>query len=226
MAFEAEQADRVTFIKRTYLHLAMAVLAFVGIEFAIFTLAGDQLGAFVQTYFSGMTAMLMFGAFMVVAWVANSWALSGGSILKQYAGLALYVVFESIIFVPLLYVANIYAPGAISSAAIVTAATFGGLTVATLVTKTDFSFLRGILVVASMGAFAFIIASFFFQIQGTGVIFSTLMIVLACGYILYDTSNVMHHYRTDQHVAASLALFASVALLFFYILRLFMALRD
>ena len=38
---------------------------------------------------------------------------------------------------------------------------------------------------------------------------------MAAGYILYDTSNVLHHYRTDQHVAASLALFASVALLFY-----------
>jgi FtsH-binding integral membrane protein len=49
------------------------------------------------------------------------------------------------------------------------------------------------------------------------------MIALAAGFIVYDTSNVMHHYGTDQHVAASLELFASVALLFWYILRLFMA---
>ena len=40
------------------------------------------------------------------------------------------------------------------------------------------------------------------------------MIVLACGYILYHTSNILHQYRIGQHVAASLALFASVALLF------------
>ena len=52
------------------------------------------------------------------------------------------------------------------------------------------------------------------------------MIGFACGYILYDTSNILHHYRTDQHVAASLALFASVALLFWYVLRLLMALSS
>jgi FtsH-binding integral membrane protein len=51
------------------------------------------------------------------------------------------------------------------------------------------------------------------------------MIVLASGYILYDTSNVLHRYRTDQHVAAALALFASVAILFWYVLRLFMSRR-
>jgi FtsH-binding integral membrane protein len=52
------------------------------------------------------------------------------------------------------------------------------------------------------------------------------MIGLMSGYILYDTSNVMHHYRTDQHVAASLALFASVATLFWYVIRLLMSLSD
>ncbi len=38
------------------------------------------------------------------------------------------------------------------------------------------------------------------------------MVVFASGYILYDTSNVLHHYRTEQYVAASLALFASVGI--------------
>jgi FtsH-binding integral membrane protein len=52
------------------------------------------------------------------------------------------------------------------------------------------------------------------------------MIAYAAGAILYNTSNVLHHYRPDQHVAASLALFASVALLFWYVLQLVIALSD
>jgi FtsH-binding integral membrane protein len=59
-----------------------------------------------------------------------------------------------------------------------------------------------------------------------GLWFTGAMILFACGYILYDTSNVLHHYRIGQHVAASLALFASVALLFWYVLRLLMALSN
>jgi hypothetical protein len=58
-----------------------------------------------------------------------------------------------------------------------------------------------------------------------GIWFVWAMIVAACGYILYYTSNVLHHYRTDQHVAAALALFASVALLFWYVIQIFMS-RD
>ena len=49
-----------------------------------------------------------------------------------------------------------------------------------------------------------------------GIIFVAAMLLLAGGYILYDTSNILHHYRIGQHVAASLALFASVALMFWY----------
>jgi len=56
-----------------------------------------------------------------------------------------------------------------------------------------------------------------------GVWFSGAMVILAGGYILYYTSNVMLHYRTDQYVAAALALFSSVALLFWYVLRIFMS---
>ena len=52
------------------------------------------------------------------------------------------------------------------------------------------------------------------------------MVVFACGYILYYTSNILHHYRTDQYVAAALALFASVALLFWYVLQIFMSLSS
>ena len=49
------------------------------------------------------------------------------------------------------------------------------------------------------------------------------MIALACGNILYSTSHILHHYHIGQHVTAALALFAAVALLYRYILQLFMS---
>ena len=58
-----------------------------------------------------------------------------------------------------------------------------------------------------------------------GLVFSAAMVLLASGAILYDTSRIMNHYSTDQHVAASLQLFASVALLFWYVLRILMSLN-
>jgi len=55
-----------------------------------------------------------------------------------------------------------------------------------------------------------------------GTWFSVGMIAFAGVAVLYDTSNIMHHYPQDKYVAASMALFASIAMMFFYILRLFM----
>ncbi|MEQ8789743.1 MAG: Bax inhibitor-1 family protein [Pirellulaceae bacterium] len=226
-AAQAEESERVGFIRRTYLHLAVAVAAFALIETALLTMVPD---AMLQNIMGTMLAtqwswLIVLGAFMGVSWLARSWADSSSSVGMQYAGLGLYVVGQAVIFLPMMYIANTHYPGAITSAAMVTGVIFFGLTVAVFLTKTDFSFLRMFLVLGGLGALGFILAAVVFQLPMLGVIFTTFMIVLACGYILYDTSNVMLHYRTDQHVAAALALFASVALLFWYILRLFMSRR-
>jgi hypothetical protein len=93
------------------------------------------------------------------------------------------------------------------------------------VTKKDYSFLGPILCVGSMIALGVIVAAIFLGFS-LGLLFSFAMVALVSGYILYDTSNVMLHYRTDQHVGAALELFASVAMLFWYILRIVMAVSS
>jgi FtsH-binding integral membrane protein len=102
---------------------------------------------------------------------------------------------------------------------------FAVLTAVVLITRKDFSFLRTVLMFGGFAAMGFIVVAILFHFA-LGPIFTYAMIALACGYILYHTSNVMHHYRIGQHVAAALALFASVALLFWYILQLYLSRRN
>jgi len=148
------------------------------------------------------------------------------SLPAQYAALAGYVAAEAIIFVPLLYVAERFAPSTIRSAAAVSLLGFGGLTAIVFVTRKDFSFLRGVLMWAGIAALLLIVASVIFGFE-LGTFFSVAMIAFAGAAILYDTSNVLRNFPEDRYVAASLQLFASVALLFWYVLRLFMsAQRD
>ena len=165
--------------------------------------------------------MFVLGAFMVVAYIADRWAHSNTSRSMQYVGLGTYVFAEALLFVPLLYIANHFAPGAIASAGIVTAFVFGGLTIIVFLTKYDFSMLRSALCVGGLVAMALIVAGIAFGFD-LGLWFSVAMVLLASGSILYSTSNVLRHYNTNQHVAASLSLFASVALLFWYVLQIFM----
>jgi FtsH-binding integral membrane protein len=227
-AASASVDDRAAFLVKTYLHLVGAIFAFVFIEAALF--APVLNGYALADYFAAMVFGGPFGGagwlvvllgFVGVSWVANWWARSGTSQLMQYAGLGLYVVAEAVIFVPLLWLAGQYDQAAIPTAGLVTLVLFGGLTGIVFLTRRDFSWMRGILGVATFGALGTIVASMFFGFS-LGVWFSGAMIIVAGGYILYDTSNVMLHYRTDQHVAAALSLFASVALLFWYVLRIFL----
>ena len=227
---------RLSFVRKTYMHLAAAVYAFVALEWLFFsTPIAENIIGLVAGMPYGM--LIMLGAFIGVSWLANSWAQSDSSPALQYAGLMLYVFFEAVIMVPMLWFASQMtidlgqvAPGAtpwevgvIPAAGITTLLVFGGLSAIPWLTGKDFSFLGSVLGILGIGAFALIAASFFLPNMNLGVWFSVAMIVFACLYILYDTSMVMKHYHPSQHVAASLALFASVALLFWYVLRLFMA---
>ncbi len=226
IAASAPADARAAFIRRTYAHLAGAILAFAAIEYAILRLMpAEALHNFMVTMFNGPMVFVVFIGFIVVSYVAQSWALSSTSQGMQYAGLSLYVLVEAVIFLPILYIADHRFPGAIQSAGLMTLFVFAGLSVAALVTQKDFSFLGPIIAISSLVALGFIVAGLIFHFP-LGLFFSFAMVALACACILYQTSNVLHHYRTDQAVAASLALFAAVALLFFYILRIAMASRE
>ena len=222
---ESSPHARADFIHRTYQHLALAIAAFVGLEALLLNIPGIEnvVGPLLGSRF-GWLAVL--GVFMFVSHFATKWAHSAISPQKQYLGLGVYVVAEALIFLPLLYLAAFYAgPDVIVKAAVVTGIVFGGLTAVVLVTKKDFGFLRGILTVAGFGALGVIVVSLLFGFS-LGTWFSGAMVIFAAGAIVYQTSNILHEYRPGQHVAAALGLFASVALLFWYVLQLFMSSRD
>jgi FtsH-binding integral membrane protein len=223
-AAQAAADERAAFVTKTYLHLAAAVGGFIVLEDVLLNLPGID-GLVKTMVTSRVSWLIVLGLFMAVSYVADAWARSAISPAKQYAGLTLYVAAEAVIFAPLLYIAKIGYPGVITQAAIATLTLFAVLTVAVFLTRADFSFLRTFLVFGGLAALVIVVAAMLVGFN-LGVVFTYAMIALACGYILYDTSNVMHHYRIGQHVSAALALFASLALLFWYILRLYMSRRD
>ena len=212
------------FIVRTYNHLFGAITLFAAILVGLFMsgAAYSIAGLFLGTRWGWMAAM---GGFMVVGWLATRTAHTAESKPAQYFALIGFVLAEAILFTPLMVVANAVAPGAIQSAALVTMAGFAGLTGIAFWTRKDFSFLGGLLRWGMILALVAIVASLIFGFQ-LGTLFSVAMVGLAGAAILYDTSNVLHHFPRDRHVAASLELFASVAMMFWYVLRLFMGSRD
>lgn len=212
------------FIRRTYGHLAVAIAVFAMLEAQLISMGwGEQAMALLAT--SKWSWLLVLGAFMGVGILADKWAHNGASRELQYAGLGIYIVAQAIIFLPLIYMAQNFAPGAIQNAGLITIALVAGITLTVFTTRKDFSFIGPALSIGGLVAMGFIIAGIAFGFQ-LGLFFSAVMILFAGGCVLYSTSNVLHSYREDQHVAASLALFSSIALLFWYILQFVMAFGD
>jgi FtsH-binding integral membrane protein len=220
----APPSVRAGFIRKTYLHLAGAVGAFIGLEVLLFW-SGAALMLTQLLIGNRFSWLLILGGFALLGWLSRGLAARADAVSLQYTGLGIYVVAEAILFAPLLvFAAAIAGPETIGMAGILTGLLFAGLTAIVFTTQKDFSFLGSILTIAGFVALGLIICSVIFGFS-LGLWFSVAMVIFAAGAILYDTSNILHHYKTNQHVAASLELFASVALLFWYVLRVLMALN-
>jgi FtsH-binding integral membrane protein len=209
---------RSAFIWRVYSHVAMSILGFAAIEMWLFSSGRAET---IARALAG-NWLLVLGAFIIVGWLATHVAHRVASKQMQYLALVGFVVAEAVIFTPMLYMATLMRPGIIENAAGVTLLGVAGLTAVAFITRKDFSFLRGILFWLGMLALVGIVGSVLFGFV-LGTWFSVAMIGLAGAAVLYDTSNILHHYPADRHVAAALALFASIAMMFWYVLRLFMS---
>jgi FtsH-binding integral membrane protein len=212
--------DRSEFIWKCYAHVIGAILAFAAIESYLFSSGVAERIAIpmLNSWFMVMVA------FIAVSWGATHMAHRLESISSQYAVFAIFVVAEALIFAPMLWMAMQMDPSGsmIESAGTVTLFGCGALIATVMITRKDFSFLRGVLVWGFFLALGLIGASLLFG-WNLGTWFSVGMIGFAGVAVLYDTSNIMHHYPQDKYVAASMALFASIAMMFWYILRLFMS---
>lgn len=221
---DAAPDTRAQFIRRTYCHLAAALLVFGLLE--TFLLQLEISYTLSEQILSARFGWLMvLGGFMAAGWMCRGMA-SSGSKLTQYIGLTVYVVVQAIIFVPLMIIAlSVAGPGLLVQAGLMTGVLFLGLTAVVFVTRKDFSFLGSILAMSGLIAIGLIVCAVLFGFS-LGLWFSVAMIAVAGAAILYDTSKVLHEYNEDQYVGAALELFASVALLLWYVIRLLISLRD
>ncbi len=209
-------SERAEFIRKTYFNLAVALLVFAGCEWLL--MSWQPAVELAARMVSGGNWLFVLLVFMGISWVANAWAANPSSIGTQYAGLYLYVIAESIVFLPLLIFAYSVDPSSIAQAAILTGALSAGLMFYVFISGKDFSFLGSILTVGFFISLALIVCAILFGFN-LGFWFSGGMIVFAAIAIIYQTSAVVRVYENSQYVSAALGLFAAIALLFWYILQ-------
>jgi len=214
-----EQTDRSQFINRTYTHLLAAIFLFAGIEYWLFqTPYAEQLAVFMLE----KSWLAVLGAFIVASWIASHVAHRVESKGAQYTALIGFVIAEAIIFVPMFYMALLIDPAIIEYAVAVTLGAFVVLTAVAMFSGRDFSFLRTFLIWGGVIALGTIVMGTVVGFH-LGTYFSMAMIGFAGAAILYDTSKILKVYPEDRYIAAALELFASIALLLWYVLRFFLA---
>ena len=215
--------EKASFYKKTYLHVAFAILAFIGVETVLLNVVPvEVIGLmFAQKY----TWLLVLGVFWLASFLASKWSMSQSK-STQYFGLGFYILLEAVIFLPLIYIAIANSDyNVIFQAATLTIAMFAGISAVAFTSKRDFSFLRNIITIGGFIAIGLIVAGMIFGFN-LGLWFSVGMVILASATILYQTSKLKDSYATNQYVGASLQLFASIMLLFWYILRILMSRRS
>ena len=216
--------ERGDFYKKTYIHVAFAILAFTGVEAFLLNVVPAELIFMMlgQKY----SWLLILGVFWLGSFMATKWSLSQSK-STQYLGLGLSVLLYSVIFLPMIYMALLQdgTGNLILQAATLTIAMFAGISAVAFTSKRDFSFLRNIITIGGFIALGLIVGGMIFGFN-LGLWFSVGMVILASASILYETSKLKNTYGTQQYVGAALQLFASIMLLFWYILRILMSRRS
>jgi FtsH-binding integral membrane protein len=224
-------SDRVAFLRRTYAHLGVALLAFAAIAGGMMRYMPETSFKFSRWALTGRwNWFIVIALFMVVGYVAERLARSETSRGVQYLGLTIAVIAQGLILQPLLWVLMLKFGGPtagtiLTQAIFITMAIFIGLTATVFLTKKDFSFMRGALAIGSFAILGLILASIIFGFY-LGAVFCGAVVLLMAGYILYQTSVIMKEFPPTAHVSAALLLFSTIATLFWYMIQLLMSLRD
>lgn len=211
---------RATFLGRVYGHLFAAILLFVAVETALFMSGTAE--RLIDTVFSagGMGTILILVAVIAGGWISTKAAFSPDP-SAQYAGLVGEVAIYSFLFVPLLwFMFETQQAGDVGVAAVITLVAFGGLTAIGLLSRKDFSFLRGIVMFGFVLAIAAIMGGALFGFN-LGLWFSVAMVGLSGAGILYQTQNILKNFPEEMFVGAAVSLFGYVMNMFYYVLRIF-----
>ena len=235
-------SDRVAFLRKTYGLLGVSLIAFALLTAGFMGLATEASLRFSAWAFGGnLSWLIVLGLFMLVGYIAQRLAMSPSSRGLQLLGLGIFVAAESALLQPLLWVLifrfgnrAMLSSGVLLSgqagtilvqSVVITLAIFIGLTATVFLTKKDFSFLGGILTIASFAVLGVILVSMLFGFS-LGAFFCGAVVLIMAGYILYQTSLVMNYFPPSGYVAAALMLFSTIATLFWYVLQLVMSLND
>jgi FtsH-binding integral membrane protein len=209
-AAQASVAERMSFIRKVYALFFAATL---------FGIGGVALGL-------SFTPLRVFAfEHPFIMFFAMIGGVLGAQAVRHVRGLNLFALFAftmltGAIISPLIYIIGQINPGSILTAGVLTVGIFGGLTAYVFISKRDFSFMRGMLTVGLIVVILAGLLSMFLASGALGFAVSAAALLLFSGFVLYDTSNIIRHYPTNEYVSAALSLYLDAFNIFLALLRL------
>lgn len=222
---EATVDVRFDYMRRTYGYLMGGIAAFVAMEVFLFTTGLGYALADLIFGFGGLGWLVILGGFMIVNWLATTYAFKAESDSTRMLAYGAIILAQALIFTPMLAIAFEAVPGAVGQAAAISTVGFVGLSGVAITSSKDFSFLGSILKWVGVAAILLIVVSLVAGFN-LGAWFSVAMIAFAGGAILWETQQILRNYPEGTELLAAIQLFSSVMLLFWYVLRLVMSMRD
>lgn len=203
-ALSTVQGHRV--LRNTYLLLSMTLLFSAGTAtFAVLTQAPPM-------HWLLMLAG-MFGLLFLTMKLRNSaWGLASVFAFTGFMGYTLGPVLSRYLALP--------GGGELVMGAMgLTGLIFLSLSAYVLVSRRDFSFMGGFLFVGLIVALVASLAAMFFSVPGLHIAVSAMVVLLMSGFILYDTSSILHGGETN-YIMATVALYLDIFNLFTSLLQL------
>ena len=218
---ESSAEVRLGFIRKTYVLFMAGILTAIVAGFLCLTvppIAALAVGLL-------QIPLLAFGVIIGASIGCQVLANREGSV--AYAGLFGFTTLIGFLFAPILYMYESSAPGIVGQAAFLSTLVFGSLTAYAFVSRKDFSFLGGALFVVMLAVIGGALANMlFFKSSGFGYWLAWGTLLLSSGFVLYQTSNIIHEFTPRQAAGAALGLFVSFFNIFMSILRILGGNRD
>ena len=209
-AAQATQAERMSFVRKVYALFFAATLFAVG---------GVALGFVFPPLMMAVARHPWISLFVLLGGVM------GAQALRHVRGLNLIVLFAfttltGAIISPAIYIYSQINPASILQAGVLTVGIFGGLTAYVFITKKDFSFMRGMLMTGLIVVVLAVVLNIFIASSAFSFAIAAASLLLFSGYVLYDTSNIIRRYPTNEYVAGALSLYLDAFNIFLALLRI------
>jgi modulator of FtsH protease len=222
LAIQVGSAERMAFLRKVYSLFSLAMGVFAATAWWA-TENETALRLVAPIAGGGFLGMLLFMglAFFMLRVAAGRFPLN---LIALVAFAAFEGLFTGVLITSVIATREAFGPGdgleIVTQAAVLTGVVFAGLTLFTLTSKKDFSFLRAGLwtcfwVLIGMALIGWL---FGFDLYGWGM--SLGWVLLMAGFLIYDTSNIMRHYPVTAAVPAAIAIFLDVVIMFKHLLML------